>query len=387
MSTVLPTMHAPAERATPAEVKRQAALFSERLMFGELLEHVPDMILILNSQRQAVFANAAVLEFGGFADVEHVIGRRPGEIFGCKHSSETPGGCGTTLFCRYCGAVNGIRQSLGGRPATEECRITTVGDEGEEAIDLRVWTRPLPIGDEQFIFYAVVNIAEEKRRQFLERIFLHDVMNTAGALRGFSALLKTGMIDEPDVREQYMDRMHVLSERIVEEIQAHQQLVAAENGELQAELQKLDSLAILQGLYASYDRTDMLNGRKIALAPAARSVAFESDAVLLRRVVGNMIKNAIEASVPGETVTLDCLEGAAEVVFSVHNPTYMPENIRLQVFNRSFSTKGAGRGLGTYSMKFLTEHILDGHIGFTTSEQEGTTFRATYPIRRSREQR
>ncbi|MCX6911436.1 MAG: ATP-binding protein [Verrucomicrobia bacterium] len=52
----------------------------------------------------------------------------------------------------------------------------------------------------------------------------------------------------------------------------------------------------------------------------------------------------------------------------------MPPSVQLQVFNRSFSTKGSGRGLGTYSVKLLTERYLKGKAGFTTSKEGGTTF-------------
>jgi signal transduction histidine kinase len=247
---------------------------------------------------------------------------------------------------------------------------------------LRVWARPLQIGSEQFTFFAMLNIAEEKRRQFLERIFLHDILNTATALRGFSKLLTAGMVKEA-LREQYILRLHGLSDRIVEEIESHQQLVAAENGELKPEFQSISSATILQGLYASYDRDDLLNGRKLALDAEAATVQFESDPVLLQRVIGNMIKNAIEASAPGETVIVGCCQAPGKVAFWVQNPTYMPENIRLQVFNRSFSTKGRGRGLGTYSMKFLTERYLGGSIAFTSSEKDGTRFTACYPLQQA----
>lgn len=54
--------------------------------------------------------------------------------------------------------------------------------------------------------------------------------------------------------------------------------------------------------------------------------------------------------------------------------------MRLQIFNRSFSTKSTGRGLGTYSMKYLTEKYLRGEMSFTSVEGEGTTFLARYPL-------
>jgi signal transduction histidine kinase len=55
----------------------------------------------------------------------------------------------------------------------------------------------------------------------------------------------------------------------------------------------------------------------------------------------------------------------------------MPREVQLQLFKRSFTTKGTGRGLGTYSMKLLTERYLKGRIAFTSSETDGTTFTVT----------
>ena len=62
-------------------------------------------------------------------------------------------------------------------------------------------------------------------------------------------------------------------------------------------------------------------------------------------------------------------------VFSVHNETVMSEAVQAQVFQRSFSTKGAsGRGVGTYSVRMLTERYLGGEVAFSSSADEGTRF-------------
>ncbi len=50
------------------------------------------------------------------------------------------------------------------------------------------------------------------------------------------------------------------------------------------------------------------------------------------------------------------------------------------MFQRSFTTKGEGRGLGTYSMKLLSERYLNGRVEFTSSPEHGTTFTAVYPV-------
>ena len=74
-----------------------------------------------------------------------------------------------------------------------------------------------------------------------------------------------------------------------------------------------------------------------------------------------MLKNALEATSPSGTVTLACIETNDAVTFLVSNPEVMPQEVQLQIFQRSFSTKGeAGRGIGTYSMKLFGERYLGG---------------------------
>ncbi len=337
------------------------------------------MVLILNRHRQVIYANRAVLQFVKAPDLSAVVGLRPGELFGCKHSHETGGGCGTTLFCRYCGAVKAVLDSQAGVFAVEECRLTIAGPHGEEALDLRVWASPMKLRGEPFTFFAVADIADEKRRHFLENIFLHDIMNTATALKGFSWMLQTG-VDQAE-SETYIQRIASLSDWIIEEIESHRQLIAAENGELEIVIERVGTRELLEAVLAAHQRPELLNGRRLRIGDECVDAELESDPNLLRRVLGNMVKNAIEGSAPGELVTMASRLGRYSVAFTVHNPTYIPENIRLQMFNRSFSTKGVGRGLGTYSMKFLTERYLRGKISFTSTEAEGTIFSAEYPLK------
>ena len=52
----------------------------------------------------------------------------------------------------------------------------------------------------------------------------------------------------------------------------------------------------------------------------------------------------------------------------------------MQIFKRSFSTKGKGRGLGTYSVRLLAENYLKGKAGFISNEKEGTIFFVDLPV-------
>ena len=123
----------------------------------------------------------------------------------------------------------------------------------------------------------------------------------------------------------------------------------------------------LEELITFYQGHKAAVGGKSCSTPLPATVTLISDRALLWRVLGNMLKNALEASQPGETVTLGCRSGSGQVELWVHNPGEIPEEVRLQIFQRSFSTKGAGRGLGTYSIKLLGERYLRGKVSFITS--------------------
>ncbi len=74
--------------------------------------------------------------------------------------------------------------------------------------------------------------------------------------------------------------------------------------------------------------------------------------------------------------------GDDAISFSVWNRRPIPEAIALRVFQRYFSTKAEyGRGIGTYMMKKLGEEVLGGKVTFASTEEGGTQFRITLPLR------
>lgn len=378
MELTCETEFAPAGRASTKDLQRQIAHFGERGLLREVLDAMPVAAMILNAQRQIVYGNAPLLRVSGVQELREIVGLRPGETLYCVHAFESKGGCGTTRFCSECGAVRAIQSSLMGNLAVEECSIARRQHDVVEALDLRVWATPLTLAGEEFVIFAVMDIGHERRRQALEHIFFHDVLNTAAVLQGASELILT---EDATPQRELLELIYAAALQLVQEIQAQRDLLAAENGALAVNPQPVETTALLQQLLETYSRHPVAEGRALHIAPQAAPVSFFSDATLLGRVLGNMIKNALEASNPGESVTLSCERMGAAVCFTVHNPGYMPEPVQLQVFQRSFSTKGSGRGLGTYSMRLLSECYLQGAVTFKSSPEEGTTFIATYPLR------
>jgi len=123
---MLPSPHlmAPLARAPMEEIQRQHGLVSGTDAVREILEDLPLVALVVNAQRQIVYANRAAATLFAVPAAELVLGRRFGETVQCVHSRETAAGCGTTEFCVTCGAATALLATeTTHAPASRACRI------------------------------------------------------------------------------------------------------------------------------------------------------------------------------------------------------------------------------------------------------------------------
>ena len=374
------TKYAHAERATKEELARQSSLFQKSDIMGKLLGKIPAVFIVVNKYRQIVYINNGALEFTGLEDVTSVIGVRPGELLGCIHATEEDGGCGTSESCTYCGAVNAVLEGQKGKSVVRDCQLL-IGDD-HRAFDLRVWASPLTINKEVFTVVTLQDIQHEKWRAFLERIFFHDILNTTTVLQLTLELL-TEFKDSID-NKGLIKRANRITKELIEEILSQRLLIDAENNLYEITLNTFNSNDILDDIINIYAEHKLIEEKNLKIAPSSKSIDLYSDRTLLRRILVNMTKNALEATPKNGTVTIGCETIGENIKYWVHNPGFIPRDIQLQIFNRSFSTKSQDRGLGTYSMKLLSS-FLKGTVNFTTSEEDGTTFNAEYPIKQKDE--
>jgi len=221
---------------------------------------------------------------------------------------------------------------------------------------------------------VIEDISQKKQ---IERIFFHDVVNTAGNLKGLAEILLENLDNQ--TKYKFAKLIKNQAEQILGEIKTHRYLLASKSSEIKLEVKRINSLEFLSKQVNSFSNWSIQGNRKLRIVSNSQETDFESDPSLLGRIIGNMIKNAMEASKPMEVITLGCGLEDGMVTFWVHNDAYISEAIKNQLFTRSVSTKGEGRGLGTYSMKLLTEH-LKGKIYFTSTKETGTTFVISHPL-------
>jgi len=375
-SVKLPTCFLPAQRAGFEVVACQNDAASRIPLLQETIDRIPHPVLLLNRDRQIILCNKAFLSVAGEENTATLLGTRPGEALDCVNSRKTAGGCGTTENCAVCGVGQSLFAAMRGKKAKRECRLTRRGDPPH--MDLRIWTSVFKHGGGVFTLFFATDISDEKRKEAFERIFFHDVLNTASGLEGISHLLKNA---RPEDQKRFGEILNRLSRQIIDEIQAQRELTLAEQGVLKPVAGAVNIREFLDAVASSMGVHKLAHRMKISVARCSVDGELQTDRTLLWRVLVNMVKNALEASAPGDIVTIgarEC-EDAEAVEFWVHNPGVMPKNVQLQIFQRSFSTKEPGRGLGTYSIKLLAERYLQGRAGFTSGEGEGTVFFARIP--------
>ena len=347
-----------------------------------LLDSLPYIAALLDSERKIIYANEVFTHFLNVDSIYQILELLPGEALECKNHKLNGKQCGTSKACSYCGMRLAIEESKHHKgKVTRECLITRNDNGREIAIDYEVTASTLLLNGDFFTMLTLVDISHEKRRRVLERIFFHDILNKAGSLNGLVDLMKN--FDDYDQVNEHLKVIDTISHGIIEEIEAQRLLAEAETGELVVNDIYLNVYDIIKDAVTQISQHKVANGKLIGIDFTDKQLKIFSDDILLKRVLINMLKNALEASSKGETVLISCKKNGSMVLFNVHNKSFIPENVQAQMFQRSFSTKAKNRGLGTYSMKLIGEQYLVGKVFFESSMENGTQFYLALPVSKS----
>jgi signal transduction histidine kinase len=377
------TFFAPAERLSIDEVFKQQDFIKSNQTLITILDGIPSIVLILNWQRQIVHLNKAANEKLKL-NINTTTGKRLGEALKCIYSASNPNGCGTGIHCKYCGAVNTIIKSQKQcENQTDECRIILQNGELLISLDFQVTAQSANLGEKVFTIFTLEDISDKKRRRILEKSFFHDIINIVGSLQGIITFL-SGNISKQEA-SKYVSIAYNSTNELIEEIKSHRLILSAENNDLQIHYEQVNTKEIIESVIDTASTFNMHYSTSITISPNFTIINFQVDKQILRRVLLNMVKNAIEASSKNGVITINADEKEPGLVeFSVHNLGHMTDEVKNQVFHRSFSTKGVDRGLGTYSMKLLIENYLKGSVYFTSTQEEGTTFYCAVPKEKPR---
>lgn len=374
---VLASHFAPPRRASRSEIEALGQSLAENPLVAAMLEAADVQVVVVGRERQILFANTTLLNALKL-DASAVQGFRPGEAVQCVHAWDNPAGCGTSPHCAHCGVSQAILACQAeGQTVTRECRMSVGSRQTVEAREFQIKASPMQIDGQELTVVCFRDVSDQKRREALEQIFFHDILNTISGLYGYASLLRDGIVTEPN---DVMQRIIALSERLRREVEDQRALLRAENGTLESEAEPALVDGVLRELQHIFGAQFALSGISLEVELRGDGMELTTDAGLLLRVLTNMVKNAFEASPRGQRVRVWSEANPSTCRFRVWNSGRMREEVARQVFTRSFTTKAQrGRGLGTYGMKLIGERYLHGQVSFETSDDGGTIFSVMLP--------
>ncbi|MCW4019398.1 MAG: PAS domain S-box protein [Candidatus Bathyarchaeota archaeon] len=107
---------------------------------------------------------------------------------------------------------------------------------------------------------------------------------------------------------------------------------------------------------------------------------FNVDSTFLKRVLDNLVINAVQAMPNGGKLVITARKEKNKVVIKVEDDGVgIPEEIKPKLFTPLFTTKSKGQGFGLPVVKRLTE-ALNGTITVESQEGKGTKFTVKIPL-------
>jgi signal transduction histidine kinase len=370
------TRFLPAGRTEADQLRAQTARLAASPVVTAIFQAAGGAVAILNEQRLVVVVNQPYLDLLG-EGAPDALGLRPGETLRCTRASDGPDGCGTGAGCASCGAaLASVVADNRSRPEERDCTITVKRGERRVDLDLRVRAAPLDLDGERFTLLGVTDVSSERRRQLLERSFSGDVYQRVAALRAAAAAL-AGQNPPPET----VGQVRLLVQQLDRALQIQRALVAGMGGHVEPVPRTVVIAEELSLLAQTLDRSTAIRGRRLEIVQPPPGEVMVVDSAMLQHVLTAMALNALEATRAGGKARVDAEVGPAVVTFRVWNAGHIPPALVHRIFQRYFTTRGSGRGNGTWSMKVVGEEFLRGEVGFRTSDAEGTTFWLTLPRR------
>jgi PAS domain S-box-containing protein len=207
----------------------------------------------------------------------------------------------------------------------------------------------------------------------------HDIRNPLQAIVGDLYLLECDLVSMPrGKRKEEMKESIAAIKKSVDYINKIVQDLQDYAKPIKPALQETDFEELCSEVLFKDDFPENINATYWVDEKARKIVA---DAELLRRILTNLINNAVQAMPEGGRVEIQVCEKDGDFVVTVQDSgAGIAEEIKDKLFTPLFTTKSKGQGFGLAVVKRLTE-TLGGTVTFESEEGKGTKFIVRLPQR------
>jgi signal transduction histidine kinase len=236
--------------------------------------------------------------------------------------------------------------------------------------------------------------AEKNRRGYEElktkqEMLQHDMRSLLVGIIGFTNLLinRTSL---SEIQLEYCKQIQQCSIQLQSMIDNYFDISNLELEEFQVRKTKCDLIDIVKQsrktLHFLSDEKNVdisidYNGKELSIED---EFSFKGNRMYLQNAINNLLRNGIEASLPGQEVKIKIKDLGEHLSVSIHNSGIVPEDVRSTFFEKyATSGKKGGIGLGTY-MADLVAKAHSGEIRVNSSEEEGTEVSMVLPLAQAR---
>ncbi len=236
------------------------------------------------------------------------------------------------------------------------------------------------------------NLVEERTKQLRDAERLasigatagmvgHDIRNPLQAITSDVYLAKTELASTANTEEkknaleslEEIEKNIVYINKIVQDLQDYARPINPVAKE--TNLQKLIEELI--------DKNGVPTNIKTQVKVADEAKSLWADFDILKRVLGNLVANAVQAMPEGGKLSINAFKDANDSVITVEDSGVgIPEGLRSKLFTPLFTTKSKGQGFGLAVVKRMTE-ALGGTVTFESDVCKGTKFIIRLPPKKT----
>lgn len=233
------------------------------------------------------------------------------------------------------------------------------------------------------------DVTERRRLDQVRRDFVanasHELRTPLTSIRGFVEALEDGAAADPPTAVRFLGKIHTHADRMGALVEDLLELSRLESGERPSVREPVDVAEVAEDVAASF--AEMAARKGLTLEHRHRPApTVTSDGDRLRRIIENLVENAIKYTPAGGSVRIESGArdgGAAQVTVSDDGPGIAPEHLP-RIFERFYRVDKArsrelgGTGLGLSIVKHLAESI-GASVGVSSDVGRGTRFTVLLP--------
>ncbi len=202
---------------------------------------------------------------------------------------------------------------------------------------------------------------DQVRRDFVANAS-HELRTPLTSIRGFVEALEDGAVNDPPTSERFLGKIRTHADRMAALVEDLLELSRLESGERPPQWEEVLPSEVVEDVVASF--SSLAERKQITLARgegAAPTVVTDADR--LRRILENLVENAVKYTPAGGRVTVGSApgpEGGALLVVEDDGPGIAAEHLprifeRFYRVDRARSRELGGTGLGLAIVRHLAE--------------------------------